>query len=211
MPRDISVRWILVVAVHASLCVPKTSSKLCDQAIFVDQATDAIVSSDAVLLKIDRFGQRFRRRGAVQGAVRPMLLVVDLVLAQDPLQMVLVPTRVSRRFCRDCPGNSAGRHRACPSGLLDDPCQSCSFCCLRAHLVACRRDSTDFMRHSYLDDPPSATSCARKDSAGCCAAPSPRPASARPPPAVTPPCRSPPSSTSPRCPSAPTPPWPSGC
>src|ERR1019366_9917956 len=94
-------------------------------------------------------------------------------------------TGVPRRFCLDCPGNSAGRHRACPSGMLDDPCQSCSFCCLRAHLVACRRDSTDFMRHSYLDDPPSATSCARKDSAGCCAAPSPRPASARPPPAVT--------------------------
>jgi hypothetical protein len=38
------------------LCVPKTSFKSCDQAIFVDQATDASVSSDALLLKIDRFG-----------------------------------------------------------------------------------------------------------------------------------------------------------
>jgi hypothetical protein len=36
----------------------------CDQAIFVEQATDTSVSSDAVLLKIDRFGQRFQRRGA---------------------------------------------------------------------------------------------------------------------------------------------------
>jgi hypothetical protein len=47
----------------------------CDQAIFVDQATDASVSSDAVLLKVDRFGQRFQRRGCVQGAVRPVLIV----------------------------------------------------------------------------------------------------------------------------------------
>ena len=38
------------------LCVPKTSSKSCDQAIFVDQATGASLSSDAVLVEIDRFG-----------------------------------------------------------------------------------------------------------------------------------------------------------
>src|ERR1022692_4730924 len=75
----------------ATLCVPKTSSTSCDHAIFVDQATGANVSSDAVLLKIDRFGQRFQRRGAVQGAVRPMLIVVGLVLAQDLPQMGLVP------------------------------------------------------------------------------------------------------------------------
>ena len=37
-------------------CVPKTSSGSCDQPIFVDQAADAGVSSDAVLFKIDRFG-----------------------------------------------------------------------------------------------------------------------------------------------------------
>jgi hypothetical protein len=73
------------------LWVPKTSSMSCDQAIFVDQATDTSVSSDAVLLKIDRFGQRFQRRGAVQGAVRAVLIVVGRVLAQDPPQMGLVP------------------------------------------------------------------------------------------------------------------------
>src|ERR1039457_1477926 len=73
------------------LCVPKTSSKSCDQAIFVNQATDASVSSDAILLKIDRFGQRFQRRGAVQRAVRPVLVMVGLVVAQDPPQMVLAP------------------------------------------------------------------------------------------------------------------------
>src|SRR6266496_2390423 len=36
--------------------VPRTSSSSRDQAIFVDQATGASVPSDAVLLKIDRFG-----------------------------------------------------------------------------------------------------------------------------------------------------------
>ena len=70
------------------LCVPKTWSTSCDQAIFIDQATDASVTSDAVLLKIDRFGQWCQQRGAVQRPVRP---VVDLVLAQDALEMVLVP------------------------------------------------------------------------------------------------------------------------
>jgi hypothetical protein len=71
--------------------VPKTSSTSCDQAIFVDQATDASVSSDAVLVEVGRFGQRFQRRGTVQGAVRPVLIVVSFVLAQDPPQMGLVP------------------------------------------------------------------------------------------------------------------------
>jgi Family of unknown function (DUF5372) len=55
------------------LWVPITPSTSCDQAIFVDQATDGSLSSDAVLVETDRFGQRFQRRGAVQGAVRPML------------------------------------------------------------------------------------------------------------------------------------------
>ena len=39
-----------------TLCVPTTSSTSCDQAIFVDQATDASLPSDTVLAKIDRFG-----------------------------------------------------------------------------------------------------------------------------------------------------------
>src|ERR1022692_4642238 len=85
------------------LWVPKTLSMSCDQAIFVDQATDTSVSSDAVLLKIDRFGQRFQRRGAVQGAVRAVLIVVGLVLAQDPPQMGRFQTRVQSRNSRRHP------------------------------------------------------------------------------------------------------------
>jgi hypothetical protein len=38
------------------LWVPKASSMSSDQAIFVDQATDASLPLDAVLIKIDRFG-----------------------------------------------------------------------------------------------------------------------------------------------------------
>jgi len=40
----------------ANLWVPRTSSTSCDQAVFVDHAADASVSSDAVLPKIDRVG-----------------------------------------------------------------------------------------------------------------------------------------------------------
>ena len=49
--------------------------------------------SDAVPVEIDRFGQGFQRRGRVQGTVRPVLIVVDLVRAQDPPQMGLVPDK----------------------------------------------------------------------------------------------------------------------
>ena len=42
--------------VTAHLWVPKISSTSCDQAIFVDQATDACLPSGAVVLKVDRFG-----------------------------------------------------------------------------------------------------------------------------------------------------------
>jgi hypothetical protein len=38
------------------LWVPKTSSTSRDQAIFVDRATDASLSSDAVLVEIDQLG-----------------------------------------------------------------------------------------------------------------------------------------------------------
>ena len=62
---------------------PRTSSTSRDQAILVDQITDASLSSDAVLLKIDRVGQRFQRRRRVQGTVRPVLVMAVLVRAQD--------------------------------------------------------------------------------------------------------------------------------
>jgi hypothetical protein len=38
------------------VCVPKTSSTSCDQAAFVDQASDTRLPSDAVLVEIDRLG-----------------------------------------------------------------------------------------------------------------------------------------------------------
>jgi hypothetical protein len=91
----------------------ETSSKSCEQAIFVDLAPDASVSSDAVLLKIDGFGQWLQRRGAVQGAVRPVLIVVSLVLAQDPPQMVLVPDEGAVQGVR------SGIPRSCGARLLD--------------------------------------------------------------------------------------------
>jgi hypothetical protein len=40
----------------ATLCVPKTSSTSCDQAVFIDRATGAGLPSDAVPAEIDRLG-----------------------------------------------------------------------------------------------------------------------------------------------------------
>ena len=48
------------------LWVPEASSTSCDQVIFVDQTSDASLSSDAVLLKIDRFRKWLQRGSAVQ-------------------------------------------------------------------------------------------------------------------------------------------------
>lgn len=38
------------------LWVPRTSSTSCDQAVFVDQAADASLSSDVVLVEVGWFG-----------------------------------------------------------------------------------------------------------------------------------------------------------
>jgi hypothetical protein len=77
----------------------------------------------------------------------------------------------------------------------------------RARVIELRRAGLSVYEISTA----SATSCAKKASPGCCAAPRPRPAPARPPPAATPGCRPPPSPTSPPCPHTPTPPWPGCC
>src|SRR4029077_7957839 len=69
------------------------SSTLCDQVIFVDQATDTSPFSDAVLVEVNWLGQGFRRRGCAQSAVGAVLIVVGLVLAQDPPQVGLVPDK----------------------------------------------------------------------------------------------------------------------
>jgi len=47
--------------------------------------------SDAVPVEIDRFRSGFQRRGGVQGAVRPVLVMVGFVLAQDLAQVGVVP------------------------------------------------------------------------------------------------------------------------
>jgi hypothetical protein len=51
---DLARKALLRRGFVLELCVPKTSSTSCDQAIFVDQTTDTSLSSDAVLTEIDR-------------------------------------------------------------------------------------------------------------------------------------------------------------
>lgn len=55
-PADDLLRQLAAETREAVLCVPKSSSTSCDQAVFVDQATDASLRSDAVVLKVGRFG-----------------------------------------------------------------------------------------------------------------------------------------------------------
>ncbi len=43
-------------AARSPMCVPKTSSTSCDQAIFVDHVTDVSLFPYAVVVEIDRFG-----------------------------------------------------------------------------------------------------------------------------------------------------------
>src|SRR5260370_41735626 len=54
------------------LCVPKTSSTPCGQAIFVDQATEASVFPDAALVEIGRLVWRVLRRGRPPGGGGPV-------------------------------------------------------------------------------------------------------------------------------------------
>src|ERR1039457_4213285 len=79
-----------------SLWVPKTSSMSCARVGLVCEATDPRLFPDPVIVEIVLFGYRFQRRGAVQGAVWPVLIVVRLVGVQDPPQMGLVPDETSQ-------------------------------------------------------------------------------------------------------------------
>jgi hypothetical protein len=54
--RVIALDHTTVAVLREHLCVPKTSSTSCDQAIFVDQATNACLFSDAVLAGVDWLG-----------------------------------------------------------------------------------------------------------------------------------------------------------
>ena len=51
-----STVWEILKKAGIGLWVPKISSTSCDQAIFVDHATDSRAPSDTVLLRVDGFG-----------------------------------------------------------------------------------------------------------------------------------------------------------
>jgi hypothetical protein len=68
------------------------AENLCHQAIFMDRATGAVAPPDAETVQVgDVSWQRAKRRGLVQGAVRPVGVVGVLVLAQNGHQVALVP------------------------------------------------------------------------------------------------------------------------
>ena len=60
------------------------SSGSCCERVFVDDAPDPVVSTDAVVVEVgDRCGQRPQRSGLGEGAVGAMLVVMSFVFAED--------------------------------------------------------------------------------------------------------------------------------
>ena len=68
------------------------AENLCHQAIFVDDATHAVMPPDSEVIQVgDAIWQRPQWRGLVQGAVRPVGIVEVFVLPQHHHQVALVP------------------------------------------------------------------------------------------------------------------------
>ena len=78
---------------------------LCHQAIFVDDATRAVMPPDPEMIQVGgAIWQRPQWRGLVQGAVRPVGVVEVLVLPRHHHQVALVPDKVwSSSSCRQLP------------------------------------------------------------------------------------------------------------
>jgi hypothetical protein len=69
------------------------AGNLCQQAILIDHASDAVAPPDADVVQVgDIIWQRAQRRGLVQGAVSPMRVVEILVLAQDGTSVGIAET-----------------------------------------------------------------------------------------------------------------------
>jgi hypothetical protein len=71
---------------------PVGAENLCHQPILVNRASGAVTPMDPEMVQAgDAIGQRARRRGLVQSAVRPAGVAEVLVLARDGHQVALVP------------------------------------------------------------------------------------------------------------------------
>jgi hypothetical protein len=71
---------------------PVGAENLCHQAIFMNHVSGAVAPEEAEVVQVgDAIGQRAKRRGLVQGAVRPVRVIEILVLTQHCHQVPLVP------------------------------------------------------------------------------------------------------------------------
>jgi hypothetical protein len=93
--RDLRVQHeIIIVAIavsaafNSSRYAPVGADNPCHQAIFMDHASGAVAPPDTEVVQVgDTILQRAKRRGLVQGTVRPMSVIEVLVLAQDGHQV----------------------------------------------------------------------------------------------------------------------------
>ena len=73
----------------------KSRPRSCGERVFVDEAADAVVPSDSEGVEVGD-GRWYRREGCrlLEGSVRAVLVVMSLVLAENPQQMSLVQINV---------------------------------------------------------------------------------------------------------------------
>src|SRR5260370_18251517 len=104
---------------------PVGAENLCHQAIFVDDATRAVMPPDPEMIQVgDAIWQRPQWCGLVQGAVRPVGVVEVLVLPQHHHQVALVPDQGPVQQLTPAAANPPLRdriHSRCLNGGADDP------------------------------------------------------------------------------------------
>jgi hypothetical protein len=101
------------------------AENLCHQAIFVDDATRAVMPPDPEMIQVDdAIWQGPQWRGLVQGAVRPLGVVEVLVLPQHHHQVALVPDQGPVQQLTSAAANPPLHdriHSRCLNGGADDP------------------------------------------------------------------------------------------
>ena len=103
------------------LWVPKTSSASCGEGVFVDAAADSACAVGAEVSRSATAAGSGLRERPVQGAVRPVIVVVALVLAQHAAACRWLLIRIwSRSSRRKLPTkrSAIAFARGCPHGVL---------------------------------------------------------------------------------------------
>jgi hypothetical protein len=71
---------------------PEGADYLCDVLVFVEESSGAVAALDTDGLEVDHpVGQRSQRRSLTQSPVRPVLIIENLIIVQQPEEVRDVP------------------------------------------------------------------------------------------------------------------------